>query len=78
MSQTLTISDTLYARLEKTAHHRGLESIEGLLETWQATEEELQRRKKAVQKVDTIRERLLATYGQMPDSVELIRQDRDR
>jgi hypothetical protein len=32
MSQTLTISDVLYARLEQIAHARGFTSIEQLLE----------------------------------------------
>ena len=40
MSQTLTISDHLLARLEAAARRRGLNSVEQLLETWQAREEE--------------------------------------
>ena len=40
MSQTLTISDQLLARLEAAARRRGLNSVEQLLETWQASEEE--------------------------------------
>ena len=43
MSQTLTISDHLLARLEAAARRRGLNSVEQLLETWQAREEELAR-----------------------------------
>ena len=43
MSQTLTISDHLLARLEAAARRRGLSSVEQLLETWQANEEELAR-----------------------------------
>jgi hypothetical protein len=41
MSQTLTISDQLLARLEDAARRRGLSGVEQLLETWQASEEEL-------------------------------------
>src|SRR5438128_6698242 len=41
MSQTLTISEELLVRLEAAARRRGLSSVEQLLETWQATEEEL-------------------------------------
>jgi len=41
MSQTLTISDQLLARLEAAAQRRGLNSVEQLLETWQASEEVL-------------------------------------
>lgn len=33
MSQTLTISDDLYSRLEAAAHRRGLGNVEQLLET---------------------------------------------
>ena len=43
MSQSLTISDELLARLEAAARRRGLNSVEQLLETWQASEEELAR-----------------------------------
>jgi hypothetical protein len=40
MSQTLTISDELLSRLEAAARRRGL-SVEKLIETWQAGEEQL-------------------------------------
>lgn len=40
MSQTLTISDHLLARLEAAARRRGLSSVEQLLEAWQAGEED--------------------------------------
>jgi hypothetical protein len=43
MSQTLTISDGLWERLEAAVRRRGLTSVEQLLETWQATEEDLAR-----------------------------------
>ena len=43
MSQTLTISEGLLAKLEAAARRRGWSSVEQLLETWQATEEELAR-----------------------------------
>ena len=41
MSQTLNISDNLLSRLEAAARRRGLSSVEQLLETWQAGEEQL-------------------------------------
>jgi hypothetical protein len=78
MSQTLTISDTLYEQLETTARMRGLESIEQLLEVWQAHEDELRQRRETVRRIDTLRERLFTTYGEMPDSAALIREDRAR
>ncbi len=43
ISQTLTISDHLLVRLEAAARRRGLNSVEQLLETWQAREEETNR-----------------------------------
>jgi len=43
MNQTLTISTSLLARLEAAARRRGLNSVEQLLEAWQASEEELAR-----------------------------------
>ena len=78
MSQTLTISDKLYKRLEAIARMRGLTSIEQLLETWQSNERELRRRRANVRRIDVLRERLFATYGEMPDSATLIREDRER
>jgi hypothetical protein len=76
MSQTLTISDTLYTRLEQAARERGFVSIEQLLETWQAFDVEHQRRQQVVQLIDRVREQMFATYGEMLDSVELLREDR--
>jgi hypothetical protein len=76
MSRVLTISDDLYSRLEQAARQQGLSGVEELLETWQANEEERWRREKSVERIDALRAQLLATYGEMPDSVELIRQER--
>jgi hypothetical protein len=81
MSQTLIVSDKLYNRLETTARARGLdieELIQQLIETWQSRADELRRRQEAVRRIDALRERLYATYGEMTDSVELIRADRAR
>jgi hypothetical protein len=78
MSQTLTISDTLYNRLEQAARERGFASIEQLLETWQAFDAERQRRQQIVQRIDQVREQMFTTYGEMLDSVELLREDRAR
>ena len=78
MSHTITISDSLYARLEAAARQRGLNSIEQLLEVLPITEDEIRLRQEVVAQIDRLREQLLATYGPMPDSVELIRDDRAR
>lgn len=77
MSRTLTISEELYARLEREAQSRGL-SIERLIEEWEQREAQLLLRKDTVREVDDLRERLFAKYGEMPDSTELIRKDRAR
>jgi hypothetical protein len=77
MSRTLTISDELYARLEREAHIRGL-SIELLIEEWERNEAQLLRRKDVVRGIDSLRERLLSKYGEMQDSSALIREDRAR
>lgn len=37
-----------------------------------------ERRSDVVSQIDDLRERLFAKYGEMPDSVELLREDRDR
>lgn len=82
MNQTLTISDKLYTRLEAAARERGLASIEELIEQliemWQAKIDELRRRQDVVCRIDVLRERLFATYGEMTDSIELVRADRER
>lgn len=78
MSRTLTISDELYARLESEARSRGLKSVEDLLDRLQSLETDIAQRKDVVREIDLLRERLLASYGEMPDSVELLSEDRAR
>jgi hypothetical protein len=78
MSRTLTISDELCVRLEADARRRGLPGVEQLLEEWHAHEANLARRTEVVKRIDAIRARLFASYGEMPDSVALIREDRAR
>jgi hypothetical protein len=92
MSRTLTIPDALYQRLEAAARSRGLESVERLIEQWdlptpagpppaapaRPDEAELRRRDEVVRRIDELRERLFLKYGTMPDSTDLIREDRER
>jgi uncharacterized protein with von Willebrand factor type A (vWA) domain len=78
VEHVLTISDTLYTQLEMTVQIRGLGSIEQLLEIWQSKENETRQRQETVRCIDALRERLFATYGEMPDSAALIRADRER
>ena len=75
MSHTLTVSDALYAHLQREAARRGLQDIESLLEECHG---ESAKRREAVRRVDALRERLHARYGVQPDSVELLREDRNR
>ena len=78
MSRTLTISDELYSRLQEEARARGFSSVEQLLEQWSASQAEAPLRKEVVRKIDLLRDQLFAKYGQMPDSMDLLRQDRFR
>ena len=78
MGRTLTISDELYARLESEARSRGLKTVEELLDQLQVLEADVARRTDVVQEIDSLREKLFARYGQMPDSVEFLREDRAR
>ena len=77
MSRTLVVSDEVYERLETTARQRGLQSVEQLLTQWQPTDD-LQERQETVARIDALRERLFATYGEMADSTAALREDRDR
>ena len=77
MSRTLTVSDQVYSRLTEIAAERGLTSVEQLLATFTSTEANLHR-SAAVRRVDELRTELTAPYGQMPDSVDLVREDRAR
>lgn len=78
MSRTLTIPDELYERLEAEARARGLESVERLLDEFGRNGIDLNRRREAVEKINSLRDSIFAKYGEMPDSVELLREDRAR
>jgi hypothetical protein len=86
MSRTVTLPDSVYEKLEAVARARGLQSVEELLEQLPLpavehnplTEAELQRRREVVAEIDRIRESIHAAHGVMPDSVDLIREDRER
>jgi hypothetical protein len=78
MSRTLTIPDELYERLEAEARARGLKGVENLLDSLARDEDSLSQRKEAVRRINALREQLFAKYGEMPDSVELLREDRAR
>jgi hypothetical protein len=78
MSRTMTLSDELYERLEAEARRRGLATVEEFLERLQIREGSLARREEVVREIDRLREALFIRYGEMPDSVDLLRDDRAR
>jgi hypothetical protein len=78
MSRVLTLSDDLYDKLETAAQRCGLAQIDQLLEQWQAADEERAKRDEVLQRILALNDQMRAKYGVMPDSVELIREDRGR
>ena len=83
MSVTLTISEKTYNKLKTSAQVRGKENVEQLLEDWEdekASEwqKELARRQKVGREIDELREKIFQEQGLMPDSTDLIREDRQR
>jgi hypothetical protein len=78
MSKTVTISDESYRRLEKEARARGLASVEELFEQLGVPEVPLSEREEVVARINSLRGRLLAKYGEMPYSTDILREDRAR
>ena len=83
MSVTLTISDETYNKLKVSAQVRGKENVEQLLEDWEDEraaewQKELNRRKEVGDKIKAFQKKMYEKYGIMPDSTELIREDRQR
>lgn len=76
MSHTITISDDLFTRLEATARQRGI-SIEELLRSWPLPDQTPAPRD-ALARAAALGAALAARYGMMPDSTDLIRDDRAR
>lgn len=83
MSVTLTISDETFRKLTATARSKGKENVEQLLEEWPdaknpSLKEELRRRRQLGERMRELREHVSREHGIMPDSTELIREDRNR
>ena len=74
--QQSIISDALLSRLQLRAQLHGV-SLEQLLEEWERKDAEIEQRQEAGRRIDEIFARMSAKYGVMPDSAELIREDRD-
>lgn len=70
--QQVMISDALLNRLESRAQLHGV-SLEQLLEQW----EQFEQRQEAGRRVKETFRLMREKYGLMPDSAELIREDRD-
>ncbi len=87
MSVTINIPEKTYKSLEYQAHKREFESVEQFLEklteqfereendSW---EKELKRRREQVERIKEFRQKIKEKYGVMPDSTEIIREDRMR
>jgi hypothetical protein len=78
MPRSITLSDDLYERLEKEARRREQASVEQLLQVWEAEEREREERRRVGREINAFREYLREKCGEMPDSVPLIREDRER
>ncbi|MBV9470405.1 MAG: hypothetical protein JO316_17535 [Abitibacteriaceae bacterium] len=81
MTRTLTISDNLYNQLESEARRQGFDGIERLLESLKSRVSSPVKtlpRDEAVRQINALREQLFNKYGEMQDSVHLVREDRAR
>jgi hypothetical protein len=76
MSKTITVPDEVYEQLEKLADTHGAANVECLLA--QLWDDELRRRREVGRRIDELRQRIFDKYGYLGDSVELIREDRER
>lgn len=78
MTHTLILSDALHTKLKITAQKRGFNSIEQMLENWLAEEVQAKARSESVERINNLRKKLHKKYGEMPDSVDLLQEDRAR
>ncbi len=76
MSVTLTISDKTYKKLKNVAQSKGFEDVEKFLDEWE--ELELVNRREIVDRILEFQDKMGEKYGVMPDSTELVREDRLR
>jgi diketogulonate reductase-like aldo/keto reductase len=73
----LSFSEEMFDKLRRTAERLKLPSIEALIEHW-AEQDEKKRREETFAKIEALQKQLSAEYGMMPDSAELVREDRER
>jgi len=76
MSVTLTVSEKTYQKLEDVARRKGFEDVEKFLDEWEDIE--LANRREVVDRIIKFQKKMGEKYGVMPDSTELLREDRER
>jgi len=76
MSVTLTVSEETYLKLQNIARHNGFEDVGNFLDHWE--DSEISNRAEVVDDIRKFREQMKEKYGVMPDSTEIIREDRMR
>lgn len=76
MSVTLTISEKTYKKLQSEAERKGFQNVEQFLEKWEL--EDNDNRYEVVERIKEFQKRMREKYGIMPNSVDLIREDRNR
>ncbi len=76
MSVTLTISEKTYKKLQSEAERKGFQNVEQFLEKWEV--ENSDNRYEVVERIKEFQKRMREKYGVMPNSVDLIREDRNR
>lgn len=77
MSRTLTLPDYLYNRLEDAARRQGIDEVAWIAARLPPSPEELERRGQLVADALSFREQMGPKYGEQPDSVAMIREERD-
>ncbi|HYP40248.1 MAG TPA: hypothetical protein VEX13_07785 [Chloroflexia bacterium] len=80
MSRTVMLPESLYNWLEAEAKRRQVGSVDNLIEELleQIKEEEKHERDAAIHRIFDLHDKMAAKYGPVQDSVELIREDRER
>lgn len=76
MSVTISVSSETYQKLENVARRKGFDDVEKFLDDWE--DDELAERREAVDRIIEFQTRMGEKYGVMPDSTELVREDRER
>ena len=76
MSVTLTVSEETFKKLENVARSRGFEDVGKFLDEWE--ELEFANRREVVEDILEFHEKMKEKYGVMPNSTEMLREDRMR